>query len=29
LSLPIRPGLTEDELARVVTAVNDAAAHHG
>jgi perosamine synthetase len=29
LSLPIRPGLTEDELARVVTAVNEAAAHHG
>jgi dTDP-4-amino-4,6-dideoxygalactose transaminase len=29
LSLPIRPGLTDDEVARVVTAVNEAAARHG
>jgi dTDP-4-amino-4,6-dideoxygalactose transaminase len=29
LSLPIRPGLSEDELSRVVSAVNEAAADHG
>ena len=29
LSLPIRPGLTDDERARVVSAVNGAAARHG
>ena len=29
LSLPIRPGLTDDEVARVVVAVNESAARHG
>jgi perosamine synthetase len=29
LSLPIRPGLSDDEVARVITAVNEAAARHG
>ena len=29
LSLPIRPGLTEEEVDRVVAAVNEAAAVHG
>jgi dTDP-4-amino-4,6-dideoxygalactose transaminase len=27
LSLPIRPGLTDEEVARVVAAVNEAADH--